>query len=317
MSNGTVFLVDDDASVLKALTRLLKDDGLDVNGFQSAEDFLIYHDMSAPGCAVFDVGLGTSSGLDLMRALALGGQTRPTVFITGSDDIPTCVRAMRLGAIDFLSKPIEGETLLDAVYRGIERDRDDRARRAKVAAGSASVPASHGDLPPEAIQDALKRVIGSSVFRTSPILVAFLRFIVERALAKDERAIKAYVIGVAAMGLRTDFDPSTNAIVRVTAKRLREAIRRYYESEGANDPVRIRVERGSYMPRFVHSNGNESDGLVPPAAASCHARLLIEEAAEIRARMRAMLADLHEAIGKSRANLAQSRSAVTSVDRSS
>jgi ActR/RegA family two-component response regulator len=262
MSSGTVFLVDDDASVLRALTRLLQNDGLDVRGFPSPEELLIHHDISTPGCAVLDVGLGAHNGLDLMRSLASGGQTRPTVFITGSDDSPTCVRAMKLGAIDFLRKPIEGKALLDAVRNGIERDRDDREQRVKMAAGSTSGLAFYGDPHPDAVQDALAHVIRSSAFRASPVLVAFLRFIVERTLAKDSRAMKAYVIGVAALGQRTDFDPSTNAIVRVTARRLREALWRYYQTEGAKDPVRIHLTRGSYVPAFAHWTENESDGRV-------------------------------------------------------
>jgi FixJ family two-component response regulator len=268
MSNGTVFLVDDDASVLKALTRLLKDDGLEVSSFQSAEEFLIQHDMRRPGCAVLDVGLGAYSGLDLMCSLASYGQTRPTVFITGNEHIPTCVQAMKLGAIDFLSKPIGAKALLDAVYKGLERDYDDRARRAKIAAGSASAQASNGDPPPEEVRGALERVIGSSVFCACPNLVSFLRFIVEKALAKDMRAMKGYVIGVEALGLGRGFDPSTNAIVRVTATRLREALRRYYQIEGATDPIRIHVNRGSYVPRFSYSNENESDGRVMLPAGS-------------------------------------------------
>src|SRR5215471_7259112 len=134
MSHGRVFLVDDDTSILKALTRLLKEADFDVLAYQSPEDFLIHHDMKLPGCAVFDIGLGDYNGLDLLRALARRGQMRPTIFITGKGDIETSVRAMKSGAIDFLTKPIHEDELIEAVRRGIERDRRDREQGAKLAA---------------------------------------------------------------------------------------------------------------------------------------------------------------------------------------
>jgi FixJ family two-component response regulator len=127
-------LVDDDASILRALTRLLREADFDVQAFQSPEDFLIHHDMKTPGCAVFDVGLGAYNGLDLLRALARSGQMRPTIFITGRGDIAMSVRAMKSGAIDFLTKPIQETDLIDAVRKGIERDRRDREEGAKLAA---------------------------------------------------------------------------------------------------------------------------------------------------------------------------------------
>ena len=134
MSNGRVFLVDDDASILRALTRVLKEADFEVQAFQSPEDFLIHHDMKVPGCAVFDVGLGSYNGLDLLRALARSGQMRPTIFITGRGDIATSVKAMKSGAIDFLTKPIQETELIEAVRTGIERDRSDREQGAKLAA---------------------------------------------------------------------------------------------------------------------------------------------------------------------------------------
>ena len=133
MSNGRVFLVDDDTSILKALQRLLKIADFDVEAFQSAEDFLVHHDTKTPGCAVLDVGLGAWNGLDLLRALARSGQMRPTIFITGTDDIATSVRAMKAGAIDFLTKPVQATDLIEAVRNGVERDRSDRAQGVKLA----------------------------------------------------------------------------------------------------------------------------------------------------------------------------------------
>jgi FixJ family two-component response regulator len=126
-------LVDDDANILWALARLLKEADFDVQTFQSADDYLRHQDMKTPGCAVFDVCLGEESGLDLLCALARSGLMRPTIFITGKGDIATSVRAMKSGAIDFLTKPVQSTDLLEAVRRGVERDRSDREEGAKVA----------------------------------------------------------------------------------------------------------------------------------------------------------------------------------------
>jgi len=134
MNSGRVFLVDDDASVLKALTRLLRETGFEVSAFQSSKDFLLHHDMRMPGCAVLDVGLGDCNGLDLHRTLASNGYMRPTVFITGRGDIPTGVQAMKSGAIDFLTKPVQETDLIEAIRKAIEYDLRDREESAKVAA---------------------------------------------------------------------------------------------------------------------------------------------------------------------------------------
>lgn len=133
MSSGKVFLVDDDASLLRALTRLLKEADFEVKGFQSAEDFIIHHDKTTPGCAVIDVGLGAHNGIDVLRALARTGSLRPTIFITGQDDVAMGVRAMKSGAIDFLTKPIHDKALIAAVRSGMERDRSDREQGAKLS----------------------------------------------------------------------------------------------------------------------------------------------------------------------------------------
>lgn len=133
LGGNTVFLVDDDPSVLKALTRLLEAEGFRVRAFESPVAFLAEHDTTTPGCAVFDVGLGTRNGVDLMLELARAGQMRPTIFITGVGDIPTSVRAMKSGAMDFLTKPVERTTLLDAVRSAIAFDCATRERHSDLA----------------------------------------------------------------------------------------------------------------------------------------------------------------------------------------
>jgi FixJ family two-component response regulator len=118
----TVFLVDDDAGVLKALSRLLRARGYDVQSFTSPQAFLTNHDPSKPGCAVFDVSMPELDGLELQQALTAGGSHRPVIFLTGTSDIPTSVRAMKAGAIDFLTKPVSGNDLLEAVTRSEKED---------------------------------------------------------------------------------------------------------------------------------------------------------------------------------------------------
>lgn len=112
----TVYLVDDDPGVLKALSRLLRARGYEVKPYFSPQLFLEEHDAAVPGCAILDVSMPGLDGLELQRALtATGGSHRPVLFVTGKGDIPTSVRAMKAGAIDFLTKPVKDEDLFKAV----------------------------------------------------------------------------------------------------------------------------------------------------------------------------------------------------------
>ena len=112
----TVYLVDDDPGVLKALSRLLRARGYEVKPYFSPQLFLEEHDAAVPGCAILDVSMPGLDGLELQRALtAAGGSHRPVLFVTGKGDIPTSVRAMKAGAIDFLTKPVKDEDLFKAV----------------------------------------------------------------------------------------------------------------------------------------------------------------------------------------------------------
>jgi FixJ family two-component response regulator len=128
----TVFLVDDDADVLKALARLLRASGYDSREFASSKDFLREHDASMPGCAVFDVAMPDLDGLALQQALAAKGVERPVIFLTGRGDIPTTVRAMKAGAVDFLTKPVDADALLAAIDNARERESRDREARAEM-----------------------------------------------------------------------------------------------------------------------------------------------------------------------------------------
>lgn len=130
----TVFVVDDDASFLAAVSRLLRAAGYHVKTFSSASEFLQGLPAAGPGCVVADLQMPGSSGLDLQAALAGTTNPLPVLFLTGHGDIPTSVRAMRLGAEDFLTKRAPKEALLDAVQRALARDARERAERTRVQA---------------------------------------------------------------------------------------------------------------------------------------------------------------------------------------
>lgn len=125
--NFTVYVVDDDPGVLKAMCRLLRARGYQANPYASPRLFLEEHDASVPGCAVLDVSMPDLDGLELQRALTItSGFHRPIVFVTGTGDVPTTVRAMKAGAIDFLTKPVKDEHLFDAISRAQEADAQSR-----------------------------------------------------------------------------------------------------------------------------------------------------------------------------------------------
>ncbi len=114
---------------------------------------------------------------------------------------------------------------------------------------------------PSQVREALSRILANSRFRAGLRLANFLRFVVEATLVGNAHRLKGYTIGVAALARGRDFDPQTDPIVRVEATRLRRALARYYDNEGAGDPVVIELLRGSYVPRFHWRSGTPP----PPA----------------------------------------------------
>jgi FixJ family two-component response regulator len=133
LGDSIVFVVDDDSSVREALADLGASVGLLVEPFKSAREFLNYKRPDAPACLVLDVRLPDLSGLDLQRELVRTEAPIPIVFITGHGDIPMSVRAIKEGAVEFLTKPFRDQDLLDAVQHAIENDRAARQERAMVA----------------------------------------------------------------------------------------------------------------------------------------------------------------------------------------
>jgi len=128
-----VFVVDDDASVREALRSLLRSAGFGVETFASAQAFLAYPPSDLPGCLVLDVALPDLSGLDLQQRMAEMNRRIPIVFITGHGDVPTSVRAMKAGAVEFLTKPFGERDLLDAIRQAIDRDQVARRLHAELS----------------------------------------------------------------------------------------------------------------------------------------------------------------------------------------
>ncbi len=129
----TVFVIDDDALVRGSVQGLLKSVGLRSEAFETAEEFLHAKRPDAPSCLVLDVSLPGISGLDFQRELAVAGVQIPIVFVTGHGDIPMSVKAMKSGAVEFLTKPFQDTDLLDAIRQALDRDRAARQERRKLA----------------------------------------------------------------------------------------------------------------------------------------------------------------------------------------
>lgn len=126
-----VFVVDDDESVRKAIKRLIKSVGLNVETFSTAREFLSREQYEGPSCLVLDVRMPGLSGLDLQQELTKADLTLPIIFVTGHGNIPMSVRAMKAGAVDFLEKPFEDQALLDLIQHAIEQDKQAKQEHAE------------------------------------------------------------------------------------------------------------------------------------------------------------------------------------------
>jgi FixJ family two-component response regulator len=136
-SDPIVFVVDDDESVREAVKRLIASVGLRVETFGSTREFLDAKRPEAPACLVLDVRLPDTSGLELQSDLAAANVHIPIIFVTGHADVPMTVRAMKAGAVEFLTKPFRGQELLDAIQNAIAKDRvawNERAQMAELRA---------------------------------------------------------------------------------------------------------------------------------------------------------------------------------------
>src|SRR3979409_322431 len=129
----TVFVIDDDAGVRASIQGLLKSVGLRSETFGTAQDFLLSKRQDGPSCLVLDVRLPGVNGLDFQRQLADAGVQIPIIFITGHGDIPMTVRAMKSGAVEFLTKPFRDQDLLDAIHQALDRDRAMHQQQSELA----------------------------------------------------------------------------------------------------------------------------------------------------------------------------------------
>jgi FixJ family two-component response regulator len=131
-TDGLVFIVDDDASMRESLKNLIRSVGLRVEAFISAQEFLRSKRPDVPGCLVLDVRLKGLSGLDLQKRIAEADMEIPIIFISGHGDIPMTVQAMKAGAVEFLTKPLRDQDLLDAIQHALEHDRKAREQREEI-----------------------------------------------------------------------------------------------------------------------------------------------------------------------------------------
>ena len=162
----TVFLVDDEASVRKAVARLLRAEGFKVSAYESAGEFLRAHDPAAPGCLVLDMAMPAINGLELQQALAARDSLLPIIFLTGRADVPMCAEAMKRGAADFLTKPVQDADLLAAVRRALEHNlqaRKNRAEREDVRSRIASLTLREREVLEHVVRGRLNKQIASDL----------------------------------------------------------------------------------------------------------------------------------------------------------
>jgi FixJ family two-component response regulator len=133
-ADDTIFLIDDDPGVVAALSRLIRTAGFRVEPFTSANDFLEHYSADIPGCVIIDVAMGEWYGLDLQKRLQTDEYERPVIFISGQSDLPTSVQAMKAGAVDFLTKPVNADDLFRAIALALARDQTARRDLAEKSA---------------------------------------------------------------------------------------------------------------------------------------------------------------------------------------
>ncbi len=131
MSEPTVFVVDDDPSARRGLTRLIRAAGLMAESFASAEDFLASGKHTGPGCMVLDVRMPEMTGPELQEELGKAEYSMPIIFLSGHGDVPTAAQAMKMGAVDFLTKPVDRDDLLEAIRVSLAKDAESRVQRAE------------------------------------------------------------------------------------------------------------------------------------------------------------------------------------------
>ena len=192
MSHATpiVFVVDDDVSVRESLELLIRFSGWRVETFASAEEFLAHEPPVAPRCLVLDVSLPDLNGLDLQKRIAANQLDMPIIFITGYGDVPTTVRAMKAGAVEFLTKPFGDQVLLDAIRAALERSRtalDQEAEMRALRDRYASLSAREREVMALVVSGLLNKQVGGEL-GISEITVKAHRGKVMRKMKADSLA---------------------------------------------------------------------------------------------------------------------------------
>lgn len=185
-----VFVVDDDAAIRDAVRRLISSIGLRVETFGSTREFLDSMRPAAPACLVLDVRLPDSSGLELQRELSDAGVHIPIIFITGHADVPMTVRAMKAGAVEFLTKPFRGQELLEAIQEAIAKDRiawGERAQNAEIRARYETLTAREKEVLHLVVSGLLNKQVGAEL-GTSELTVKTHRGRVMQKMGADSLA---------------------------------------------------------------------------------------------------------------------------------
>jgi FixJ family two-component response regulator len=200
----TVFVVDDDISMRESLELLIQSAGWQPETFESAREFLAHPQMLMPSCLILDVTLPDLNGLDVQKRVAVERPEMPIIFITGHGDIPTSVQAMKAGAIEFLTKPFNGDVLLDAIRAALERSRRTLASEAKMAAlrqSYASLTPREREVMALVTSGLLNKQVGGEL-GISEITVKAHRGKVMRKMRAD--SLPALVHMVASLGVSTE-----------------------------------------------------------------------------------------------------------------
>lgn len=201
---GKVYLVDDEPDLRRALERLLRAEGCEVEGFSSAAEFLAQVPPEAPGCIVLDVAMPGIDGLAMQQRLTASGGLLPIVFLTGHGDIPMSVRAVKAGAVDFLTKPVKGVDLLRAVGAALELSDQRQAQRADLAdlqARAAQLTPREREVFGHVIAGRLNKIIADRISTTEQTVK------VHRARVMDKMGAES-VADLVRIGQRIGIDPT-------------------------------------------------------------------------------------------------------------
>jgi FixJ family two-component response regulator len=201
---GKVYLVDDEPDLRRALERLLRAEGCEVEGFSSAAEFLAQVPPEAPGCIVLDVAMPGIDGLAMQQRLTASGGLLPIVFLTGHGDIPMSVRAVKAGAVDFLTKPVKGVDLLRAVGAALDLSEQRQAQRAEWAdlqARAAQLTPREREVFGHVIAGRLNKIIADRIGTTEQTVK------VHRARVMDKMGAES-VADLVRIGPRIGIDPT-------------------------------------------------------------------------------------------------------------